>query len=296
MSVVEVLDRGQGIPAPHMDSAPVQLVPTEPRNPAIPIVPPVRLADSLLAIYADALDDIERVRISNENRVRALRQVKGMAGSPEADRLDGLCGTLLALEHGRVLEIQRAMRSHPLGPWAKSQCGIGDKQLGRLLAAIGDPYWHRLLDRPRTVSELWAFCGLHVLHPDPSPTDAHTARVGVEPSGSTDPDRLDPHFSYVGAASPSSDPGAGVAAKRKKGQKANWSTVAKTRAVLIAGSCIKQAKSPYRAVYLERRVHTAETHPKWEPIHSHNDGLRVTAKAVLRDLWTESRRLHEAKA
>lgn len=87
---------------------------------------------------------------------------------------------------------------------------------------------------------------------------------------------------------------AGVAPKRRKGQRANWSTDAGMRAHLIAESCIKQMdRSPYRATYDARRARTDETHPEWTAGHSHNDALRVTAKAILRDLWREAKRIHE---
>ncbi len=116
-------------------------------------------AGALLLVYADAVDDLECVRIATENRVRSLRQVKGMDGTPEEARLAGMVDALKALEHQATLDLKRAMRAHPLGPWVKATKGVGEKQAARLLAAIGDPYWHRLHNRPRTVSELWAYCG-----------------------------------------------------------------------------------------------------------------------------------------
>jgi hypothetical protein len=79
--------------------------------------------------------------------------------------------------------------------------------------------------------------------------------------------------------------------KRTKGVKSNWNTKAKSRAYLIAESCIKQSRSPYRPVYDARRQHTAGTHPDWTAGHSHNDALRYVAKRVLRDLWAESRKV-----
>jgi hypothetical protein len=66
------------------------------------------------------------------------------------------------------------------------------------------------------------------------------------------------------------------------------------RAYLIATSCIKQARSPYRAVYDNRRAHTATTHPDWTAGHSHNDALRIVSKAILKDLWLAARDLHQA--
>lgn len=186
------------------------------------------------------------------------------------------------LEHEAVLNLQRAMRKHALGPWVKAQRGVGEKQAARLLAAIGDPYWNTLHDRPRTVSELWAYCGLHVLR-DPG----HMTR--------------DVH----GAA-------AGVAAKRRKGHRANWSNDAKMRAYLIAEKCVMQPDgSPWRDCYTAARAKYADaTHaaacercgPKGKPAeagsplsagHQHARALRIVAKELLKELWREAKRITE---
>lgn len=113
--------------------------------------------DALLLIFADAVDDLERVRIATDNRLRSLRQVKGMEVSPEADRMEALAGQIAALEHQAILDLQRAMRAHPLGPFVKRTIGLGEKQAARLLAAIGDPTTRA------NVAKLWAYCGLHVI-------------------------------------------------------------------------------------------------------------------------------------
>ena len=90
------------------------------------------------------------------------------------------------------------------------------------------------------------------------------------------------------------------------------------RAYLIAESCIKQLDSqcrggqlvrddlmvpaapactcsPYRVVYDRRRAHTAVSHPEWTDGHSHNDGLRVASKEILKDLWRAARDWHLAQ-
>src|SRR4051812_17548773 len=117
-------------------------------------------------------DDLERVRIATENRLRALRDEKGFADSPEARMLEALVEQLRSLEDGGTLNLRRAMRAHPLGPWVKRTVGIGEKQAARLLAAIGDPTTYPERDDeneltgeilPRTVSKLWAYCGFHVI-------------------------------------------------------------------------------------------------------------------------------------
>jgi hypothetical protein len=254
------------------------------------------LADPFLALAADVLDDTERTRIANENRLRQLTrsaidadgEERGFGldeAHPDVARLAAIVQTLAKVEHDATLNLQRQMRRHPLGAWVKTQIGIGEKQAARLLATIGDPYWNTLYDRPRTVSELWAFCGLHVL------PVGHKAIVtqGADAGGDSSSAGGDPSHPGSDAQTPTT----GVAARRRKGQRANWSTTAKTRAYLIATSCIKQARSPYRATYDKRRAHTATTHPDWTAGHSHNDAMRVTSKAILRDLWIEARRIHE---
>jgi len=275
------------------------------------------LLDPALCLAADVLDDIERVRTANENRLRQLTRTAvdsdgeergfGLDEShPDVARLAAMVATLVAVEHDAVLELQRKLRKHPLGAWVKTTKGVGEKQGARLLAAIGDPYWNSAKDAPRTVSALWAYCGLHVLpaghlsRDDQCPSagraqllgshlssDSHCASAAGDQHRDTD--------QYPAAAQ---QPDVGVTAKRRKGERANWSTKAKTRAYLIAESCMKQLApqcrlghitagteleaigpacecSPYRVVYDTRRAHTATTHPEWTDGHSHNDALRV---------------------
>lgn len=303
--------------------------------------PPVgpSLLDPALALAADVLDDLERVRTANANRLRILTtteadsdgEMRGFGldeSHPDVARLAAIVGMLGQIEKDAVKNLERHMRRHPLHPWAKSMRGVGDKQIARLLAAIGDPYIRPEIERedgtiipagPRTVSALWAYCGLHVL-PASSPTraDAHTSGAAGQDQLPADHHRADTPRRYVGGLG--GDPGqegrdtrtstAGVAPKRARGQKANWSTRAKTKAYLIATSCLKQlvkpcadgahvddcSCSPYRLVYENRRRHTAGTRPDWTDGHSHNDALRVVSKAILRDLWREAKRLHEEGA
>lgn len=129
------------------------------------------LLDPTLYTLAAGLDDIEDVRKSQANRLGALtRDTKDADGVPSGfgltdnhpavisltAQLDGL----KALEHQMELALRRQLRTHPLHPWVKAQNGLGDKTVARLLAAIGDPYWNDLHDRPRTIGELFAFCGV----------------------------------------------------------------------------------------------------------------------------------------
>ena len=261
---------------------------------ALPNYQASRLADPSLALSAEIVDDLERVRIANANRLRILTATdadsdgehRGFGLSldhPDVARLAGIVDAMTKLEHDATLGLQRHMRAHPLGPWVAATIGIGEKQAARLIAATGDPYWNALHGRPRTVSELWAYSGLHTLPADQASHDTQLALIGGAHTGS-DPGQSDP-------GTPCSD--ARVAAKRRKGQRSNWSNTTKMRAHLCATSCIKQARSPYRAIYDTRRTHTTTTHPEWTPGHSHNDALRIVSKAILRDLWRAARDIHE---
>jgi transposase len=111
-----------------------------------------------LLIFAEALDDIERLRIATDNRIRAMVDVHGLEGTPEHKQLVALSEVLHAQEHGIILTLRRAMRAHPLGLWVRETVGVGEKQAARLLAAIGDP-----AERPN-VAKLWQYCG----HGDPA--------------------------------------------------------------------------------------------------------------------------------
>lgn len=267
----------------------------------------------LLALLADTLDDIERTRIANENRLRQLTRTEtdsdgeergfGLTlDQPQVATLADVVEALGKLEHQATLNLQRAVRKHPLGPWVKATVGVGEKQGARLLAAIGDPYWNTLHDRPRLVSELWAYCGLHVHPAAETGTDAHRVHGGGGKQG-------DPGQGSFGSQSCS----AGVAPTRTRGQRANWSTTAKTRAYLVAESCIKQARSPYRVVYDDGRekyadaIHPAPCRrcgPAGKPAdtgtplnagHQHARAMRLVMKEILRDLWTASKRIHEGQ-
>jgi hypothetical protein len=298
--------------------------PVDPRSASVPIVAAGRPEDVVLAITADLLDDLEKVRIATENRVRSLGQVKGLDGTAEADRMAGMVDGIKQLEHDAELELKRAMRAHPLGPAVKAMRGVGDKQAGRLLAAIGDPYIHSVTGQPRRVSQLWAYAGYHVLRSGQSGPDAQVAPAGADTSQGGD------------AGHPGTDtqaPHAGVAPSRARGQRANWNDDAKMRAFLVAESCLKQLRkpcvkpdgqawaehvdgcqcSPYRIIYDDgRRKYAEAVHsvackrcgPAGKPAaagsplsegHKHARAIRLISKAVLRDLWIAGRDLHEGE-
>lgn len=268
---------------------------------------------AVLTILSDALDDLERTRIANENRLRQLTRTEADSDGeergfglslehPQVSRLAEIVTSMQKLEHEATLNLQKTMRTHPLGPWVARTKGVGEKQGARLISIIRDPYWNDLHDRPRLVSELWAYCGLHVL---PAAQSTPDAQAGSGGGGSKPGDAdLSPSGAHFGPV--------GVAPSRQRGVKANWSQDAKMRVYLVAASCIKQSSSPYRPIYDEARLkYETSIHqvpckrcgPSGHPAlpgsplskgHQHARAMRLVMKTILRDLWLESKELHEA--
>ena len=235
------------------------------------------LRDPVIGVLADVVDDFEKVRIANTNRVRILTRTEADSDGeergfgltedhPEVKKLILTVKAMEQAEHDAILNLQRALRKHPLAPFQKSQKGVGEKQFARLLAVIGDPYWNDLHDRPRTVSELWAYCGFDVRN--------------------------------------------GVAPKRMRGQQSNWSEDARKRVWVIASAMPKFAGGHYEQVYRAAREKYADaTHstecvrcgPSGKPAqpdtdlsdgHKHARAVRIVAKELLKDIWRESRDLY----
>lgn len=248
------------------------------------------LRDPTLAMAADVVDDLERVKIANQNRLRTLT-MDGEFGHglslehPDVQRLANLVKALEDADHQATLNLGRVMRYHPLGAFVKNSKGVGEKQAARLLAAIGDPYWNDLHNRPRKLRELYAFCGMSVVG-----TSAQQAPEGQKIHG------------------------AGSAPTKQRGERVTWSPDARMRLWLIASKCVMVGHGgPYRAVYDEGRIKYADAihaeeckrcGPKGKPAlvgsplsaaHQHARAIRLIAKAILRDLWAEAKRIHEEK-
>lgn len=130
---------------------------------------------------ARTLDDLESTRIKIENRILSSVQHERLPAHHEAEMLEAI----RRAEHCAVLDLQRLIRTHPLwNGFAKGVKGCGEKLFARLLAEIGDPatgsrgHWVKetlvredettferrtwVVDEefPRTVSQLWRYCGL----------------------------------------------------------------------------------------------------------------------------------------
>lgn len=270
--------------------------PDETSGSAMPMpCPSRRVADATLSMWADAVDRLESARKASQNQLQSLLGMGALPGLPGMDELETHLGALLHLEASAVRSLERAMKVHPLGPWVARSVGIGEKQAARLLAALGDPA------QRSNPSQLVAFCGLNPIVPGGQGlNDAHMGTVvGDDPSASR---AQGPHGtqqvvgaagsdlsgdqttadSQSGGAPADGHPGdkrqcelhvppvAGVARTRRRGQRSNWSSKAKSRLWLVAKQCVfydgepdkngrARARSPYRDIYEAGREKYADT-------------------------------------
>lgn len=269
----------------------------------------------MLGVFAAQVDDLENMRIASAHRYRTLATdaedkngvTQGLnlgVDHPASLRLRTVVAGMEDLENQAIKNLENLMKGSEWWPWLKQAKGVGAKQLARLLAATGDPYWHAVEERPRRVGELWAYSGYHAV---PVGEDGKV----IAPSGDS---------TQTTGSKANSDSSGGafyqVAPRRQKGVQANWSEDARKRAWLIATSCLKikaGTGAKYRDVYDETRrkfddaVHkvpcvrcgpSGKPAQPGEPLslgHQHGRALRAVAKEVLRDVWIESRRQHGAE-
>ena len=238
------------------------------------------LRDPYLALLSDSLNDLEGIRIATENRVRQLTRTEAdedgvMRGfglderSPEVAVAQALAAQLLDAERAATKALEKQMKRHPLYPWVEAQKGVGKKQAARLIAVIGDPYWNDLHDRPRTVSELWAWCGYSVVG---GRAQQHTR--GQQSNWSSEAKMR----TFNIAAS----------CVKSKGH---------YRDVYDVGR-IKYADATHH-VECKRcgpKGHPAEPGSPLSLGHQHARALRLVSKEILKDLWSLARDIHEAVA
>ncbi len=253
------------------------------------------LSDPFLALAADVLDDAERTRIANENRLRQLTRSEadsdgiergfGLDEShPDVARLAALVDMLKQIEHQAGLNLNRLLRQHALWPWVKAQKGIGEKQAARLLAVIGDPYINEQTGEPRTVSQLWAYCG----HGDPARrkfkgmTQADLFTLGNPTAKS----RLWLISCAVLKAGGGEEKATGAADSTQGAPSLAAVYYHRKRATVgreHARECVRCGPSGK----------PAQIGSPWSDAHRHADALRITGKTILRDLWLEAKRIHE---
>lgn len=292
-------------PTPKRDAPVRDQAPPAASAATTPKAPPL-LADPIMKFAAARLWDVEAIRIAIENRVRQFEKktadkdgvargsgidadVRSMSlirelVSGEIDaagivaHMEAMVETLKADEHKAELYLCRLMRKHPLNEWRKTRPGVGEKQLARLLGAIGDPYWNDRDGVPRTIASLNRYCGMDVV-------DGEAPRRVSGKKGTWSPP-----------------------ARMRLHQVAKSCLIKDGKPDKNGNS--RGARSPYRDVYdAYRAEHADDLHqkpclrcgPKGDPApvgsalsdgHKMARALRAAGKEILADLWREAERIH----
>jgi len=260
------------------------------------------------------LDDLERVRIMNGNRIGALERSFGES----LPHLVGIHEPIAQAEHLAELELVRTWRRHPLAPWAKEVRGLGEKSAARLIAEIGDPsvgstgHWETSKNGAMPEADTHSDDALPdedleaIIDPDTDGANASKSRAWI----------IDDFYnrsvaqlwSYCGVGDPARSriPQGAVQAELL----ARGKPRAKKQLYLIATGLLKsgiRSKEPVtdwgemyvrmREKYADR-IHSAACAPchakagdAWKPGHQHMAALRKMEKELLKAMWREARRL-----
>jgi len=215
-----------------------------------------------LRVYAEGLDDLIRVRVGMENRIKAANRAKiDMASETFGIGLKSVCVAEEIIYKGLVKAFRLA--APDINQWVKGTMGLGEPTVARLLGTLGDPLVARPMrmegtgsDRKavpdgepyeRTIGQLWQYCGYG---------DASLKL-------------------YAGMSQ-----GELMAMGRKKAKPILHEI--QKNALMSAG---KKGYCPYRLVYEDSKERYAETHPEWTLGHIDNAARRIVKKEILRDLW-----------
>lgn len=227
-----------------------------------------------LRIWSEMYHDAMQVRIAATNRLERSATDKDVANYQLHIKL--LEGT----EHTCALELVRAYRRivpTSVREWQKASPGVGEHLLARLLGIIGNP----VLATP--------------YHWEGTGKDQRRL-VADEPYGRS----ISQLWSYCGVGDPER--------KRRKGQSvaeamACGIPLAKSILYLLAQSCVKVNRGPYREHYDAARLRYADRLHRtdcpacgpagkpakagspWSPAHQHAAAMRKVSKEILRDLW-----------
>jgi hypothetical protein len=243
---------------------------SETTNDAQPNVAPSPYQD--LRIWSEMYQDAMQARISATNRVER--------GGAHSDLFGHHIKALAETEHDCALELVRAYRaivSPAVRAWQVESPGVGEHLLARLLGIIGHPI--------HATPYHWEGVG------------KDTRRLVADEPYERSISQL---WSYCGVGDPER--------KRRKGQTVQETMacgvpLAKSVLYLLATSCVKVNRGPYRAHYDQaREVYSSRIHAKecpacgpqgkpakkgseWSAAHQHAAALRKVGKEILRDLW-----------
>lgn len=241
------------------------------------------IANADLFIAARTVEELMQPRIATTNRIHQLNHY----GLP-TQRAEAIRDELATVERHATLELEKAMKRHPLGPWVLAQKGVGLKTAGRLLAILGNP-----ADRPNP-AKLWAYCGYHVID-----GAAPRRRKGEQANWNTNAKTL----CYL------------IAEANIKNRSSAYRHVYDTARLKHAdavhtidcpqcGICDGCGKAPgkNKQTHLEdtgcddRRIRKAAAGDPLKDSHKHARAMRAVSKQFLLDLWKEARRIQALEA
>lgn len=234
------------------------------------------LWDPVLQTLADGLTDIEATRIAQANRYRILTAtepdsddvVRGFGlkeDHPAVAALDAQLKTLEFLDKQMSKALEKQLKASPLWGWIKNQKGLGAKTVARLLGAIHDPYWNDLTDQPRTVGQLFAFCGVA----GPGQKRRRGSTVNWNPEARK---RV---WIMVGPIIRGNGPYRRVYDQAR----ARYADKVHTEPCAQCG----------------KKGLPAEAGSEWRDGHKHGGAIRLVMREILRDLWTEAQRIHDSQ-
>lgn len=264
--------------------------------------------------------DMQKVRIISGNRFQAAVRDGWMTEEDAKVEYKRVEDTLKRYEKEITKDIGAYAYEHVIWEnWLKRVRGIGPIIAGGLLANIGD------ISKFDTVSKLWAYCGLHVLKAEAG-TGKRWFQTEVEARKWVEPfvDRarakskaMDKKFSDAQAEIVRSRTLKGVcwgedveteqvAARRRRGQVANWNSTLKTLCWKI-GESFNKISGPYQRAVISFKEQDRLKHPEpaktdkedrdgkaimqYSKGHIHARGKRRAVKLFLSHLWVVWRQL-----
>ena len=241
------------------------------------------IANADLFIAARTVEELMQPRIATTNRIHQLNHY----GLP-TQRAEAIRDELATVERHATLELEKAMKRHPLGPWVLAQKGVGLKTAGRLLAILGNP-----ADRPNP-AKLWAYCGYHVID-----GAAPRRRKGEQANWNTNAKTLCYLIAEANIKNRSSAYRHVYDAARLK-----HADAVHTIDCPQCGICDGCGKAPgkNKQTHLEdtgcddRRIRKAAAGDPLKDSHKHARAMRAVSKQFLLDLWKEARRIQALEA
>lgn len=250
-----------------------------------------------LRVMAESLADMQntRIRVGNRSGAYMRETAKSNVGPTDHTAMESFKKVFDNAEEITRKELVAAYRRvvpPRVQSWVRDTPGLGEATMARLLGVVGNP-------RVATPKH-WEATGKPAKTKVDTEVRAVTERAKVLVSDDSYDRTVSQLWSYCGVGDASRKKVRGMSQEEafKLGN-----PKAKMLAWLIATSCIKNSKGPYRKVYDEarkrytNRVHASEcircgpsgkpAQPgsPWNLGHQHAAAIRKVAKEVLKDLW-----------